>query len=90
MSPLHWPPSLGLYKPDCDPWGQRTQSYCPEASGETEVKLVTSAKRAVSLQPLPLISEERELLGWEGGRRERQEAEMGGDWRGEEDCRVGS
>ena len=46
---------------------------------------MTSAKRAVSLQPLPLISEERGLLGWEGGRQDRQEAEMGGDWRGEDE-----
>ena len=36
--------------------GDRGQSYCPEASGETEVKAVTSANRTVSLQPLPLIS----------------------------------
>jgi hypothetical protein len=71
--------------------GDRGPRYCPDASGETEVRLVASAKRAVSLQPLPLISEERGLLGWEGGRRDRQEAEMGGDWRGEEEgCRAGS
>ena len=46
---------------------------------------MTSAKRAVSLQPLPLISEERELLGWEGGRGESKRQRRGGDWRGEEE-----
>ena len=43
---------------------------------------MTSAKRAVSLQPLPLISEKRGLLGWEeeGERDKRQRWEqIGGE-----------
>ena len=56
--------------------GDRGQSYCPEASGETEVKLVTSAKRAVSLQPLPLISGFRGKRAagvvWWGGEEEEE------------------
>ena len=51
---------------------------------------MTSAKRAVSLPSAPHLRIEREA-GVGGGRRERQEAEMGGDWRGaEEGCRAGS
>ena len=64
--------------------GDRGSRYCPEASGETEIKAVTSAKRAVSLQPLPLISEKRGLLGWEeeGERDKRQRWEqIGGERR---------
>ena len=45
---------------------------------------MASAKRAVSLQPLPFISEERGLLGWEGegetDKRQRWE-ETGGERR---------
>ena len=45
---------------------------------------MASAKRAVSLQPLPLISEERGLLGWEGeGERDKRQRweQIGGERR---------
>ena len=56
--------------------GDRRPRYCPEASGETEIKAVTSAKRAVSLQILPFISGFRRKRAagvmWWGGEKEEE------------------
>jgi len=69
--PLHWPPSLGLYKLDCEPWGQRIAILPGKPPRETEVKLVT-----FSLQPLPChlrIQRREHCWGGDGGSGEIEE-----------------